>query len=210
MPRMAGTTGAARRRPRHDPRETEREILEAAEALLRERPFREVTVGAIMDATRLKRPAFYAHFRDRYDLVLRVVQQIGDEIARAAEPWLAGTGHPAQDIRASFEALTAVYAEHGPVLRALSEAALSDEQVEATYRGLVQRFIDATAHRMHEEQAAGNIDVRHVDETARALVWLVESYVTETLGGRTQADPATVADVLQQIWLATLYGPNRD
>jgi len=203
---MPPTATATRRRRRHDPRETEREILEAAEALLRERPFREVTVGTIMSATRLKRPAFYAHFRDRHDLVLRVVQEIGDEIARAAEPWLAGTEHAAQDIRAAFEGLATVYAEHGPVLRALSEAARTDEQVEETYRALVQRFIDATAHRIREEQAAGRIDIGNVDETARALVWMIESYANETLGRRPQVDPATVAAVLQQIWIGTLYG----
>ncbi len=62
-----------RRRPKHDPKESEREILEAAEQLLRERPFRELTVEAVMSRTGLKRPAFYVHFRDRHDLALRVV-----------------------------------------------------------------------------------------------------------------------------------------
>ena len=43
----ATTTGKGTRRPRHDPKETEREILEAAERLLRERPFREVTIPEV-------------------------------------------------------------------------------------------------------------------------------------------------------------------
>ncbi len=57
-----------RRRPKHDPKESEREILNAAEKFLSERPFRELNVDEVMKLTGLKRPAFYVHFRDKYDL----------------------------------------------------------------------------------------------------------------------------------------------
>ena len=76
------------RRPKHDPKESEREILVAAEEFLRERPFREMTVDAVMSRTGLKRPAFYVHFRDRHDLALRVVEQLGMEIGEMVDRWL--------------------------------------------------------------------------------------------------------------------------
>jgi AcrR family transcriptional regulator len=202
----AGATRSPGRRARHDPRETEREILEAAEALLRERPFREITVEQIMSATELKRPAFYVHFRDRHDLVLRVVAHIGDELLAVARRWLDGAHQPVEDARAALAGVAAVYAEHGQVLRALSDAAGSDAQVEAAYRTLVQTFIDATARRIREDQAAGLIGQTDADETARALVWLNERYLSEALGRPPQADPAAVVEVLHRIWIATLYG----
>lgn len=74
------------RRPQHGPKESEREILDAAEEFLRGRPFREMTVEAVMSRTGLKRPAFYVHFRDRHDLALRVVEVIGGEVAEMIEP----------------------------------------------------------------------------------------------------------------------------
>src|SRR3954454_16128269 len=85
---MASASGH-RRRPRHDPKDTEREILDAAERLMRERPFREVTVDEVMRHTGLKRPAFYAHFRDRQDLVLRITQLIGAELFEMTDRRLA-------------------------------------------------------------------------------------------------------------------------
>ncbi len=199
-------TAAPRRRRRHDPLETEREILQAGEQLLREGPLREITVEQIMLRTGLKRPAFYAHFRDRNDLILHLVAHIGDELFEMANRWLGG-GEPERDIRAALEGVVAVYVAHGPVLRAVVDAAPADAGVEAAYRALVRSFIDATAEHIRSEQAAGGIP-RALDaqETARALVWLNERYLTEAFGRGAHEDPSRVIAVLHRIWLATLYG----
>jgi AcrR family transcriptional regulator len=196
----------ARRRPKHDPKESEREILEAAEQLLRERPFREITVEQVMSRTGLKRPAFYVHFRDRHELALRVVQHIGRELFEMTDRWLQGDD-PYNDARAALEGLASVYLHHGPVLRALADASGADAQVELAYRDLVQDFIAATARHIREEQARGRIGALvDVDETARALVWLDERYLSEALGRTPQADPQLVVEVLYKIWMSTLYG----
>lgn len=205
MPAPATRATPARRRPKHDPKESEREILNAAEQLLRERPFRDVTVEAVMSLTGLKRPAFYAHFRDRYDLALRVVQAIGGDLFAMTDRWLRGD-HPRDDARTALEGIVAVYQRHGPVLRALADAAGTDERVEHTYRGLVEDFIAATARHIRAEQGHGRIrDLPDIDETARALVWLNERYLIETLGRTPQADPSVVIEVLFNIWVTTLY-----
>lgn len=195
------------RRARHDPRETEQEILEAAEQLLRERPFREVTVEQVMLRTGLKRPAFYAHFRDRYDLMLRVVAHIGGELFEKADRWLRGND-PERDLHAALDGVARVYVEHGPVLRALADAAPTDERVEVAYRTLVQTFVDANAERIRSEQRAGRTPAAlDAYETARALTWLCERYLSEAFGRQPQEDVDTVVSVLEDIWLATLYRP---
>jgi TetR/AcrR family transcriptional regulator, ethionamide resistance regulator len=205
MGTAADATTKARRRPKHDPKESEREILEAAEQLLRERPFRDITVDEVMSRTGLKRPAFYVHFRDRHDLALRVVQHIGRELFEMSDRWFEGDDPP-NDARAALEGLAAVYLDHGPVLRALADAAGADEQVELAYRGLVEDFIAATARHIREEQARGRIgDIGDVDELSRALIWLEERYLSEALGRTPQADPQTVVEVLYRIWVSTLY-----
>jgi AcrR family transcriptional regulator len=201
-------TGAssAPRRPRHDPRETEREILQAAEQLLRERPLRDITIKQVMLRAGLKRPAFYAHFRDRNDLILRVVRHIGGELLLMANRWLQGDD-PEHDVLAALEGVAEVYMTHGRVLRALADAAPTDARVEVAYRGLVQAFIDATAEHIRSEQAARRTP-RDLDaqEAARALVWLNERYLSEAFGHGPQEDPSRVSTILSRIWLATLYG----
>lgn len=206
---MAATAPPHSRRARHDPRESEREILAAAEEILRELPYREVTVEAIMRRTGLKRPAFYAHFRDRHDIVLRVVQDIGGEIIEAASPWLKAPGEPRSTVREALSASVAVYAAHGPILRAIADAAPGDDRVESVYRGLIESIVEAVSERIAADQREGSADASlDARETARALVWMSERYEYDMLGRRPDSDPAPVAQVLAHIWIAAIYGPS--
>jgi AcrR family transcriptional regulator len=203
---MATRVKSPARRPRHDPRETEREILEAAEELLREHPVREMTVEQVMARTGLKRPAFYAHFQDRHDLILRVVGDIGERLFAMADRWLQGDD-PEPDVVAAIEGVAEVYLTDGPVLRALADAAGADARVDEAYHGLVQAFVDATAEHIRSEQATGRTAADlDAHETARALVWLNERYLSEAFGRLPQDDPAKAVGILSRIWLATLYG----
>src|SRR5215217_6721910 len=102
------------RRRRRTPEVAEREIIAAAEELLRERPFRELTVDEVMRRTELSRPSFYVYFRDRHHLVLRVVEHIGGELFTMSDRWLRGTGEGPELARAALDGIVAVYVEHGP------------------------------------------------------------------------------------------------
>jgi TetR/AcrR family transcriptional regulator, ethionamide resistance regulator len=203
--REAPTPSAKRRR--RSPESAEREILGAAEAFLRERPFRDLTVDEVMGRTTLSRPSFYVYFRDRHQLAVRLVEGIGAELFEMAERWLEGTGDPRVTVAEALEGICAVYAEHGLVLGAIADAAGHDSDVEATYRGLIERFVDAATVRIEADVAAGRTDSLDARETARALVWMSERYLTETLGRLPRAPVETVAGTLLTVWLRTLYGP---
>ena len=158
MSELSGESGAGPgRRRRRTPEAAEREIVEAAEALLREKPFRELTVDDLMRRTGLSRPSFYVYFRDRHDLVLKVVEHIGGELFAMSERWYAGTGDGPALVREAIEGVVGVFAEHGPVLRALADAASEDARVEAAYVAILDRFVDATARHIDKEIAAGRV-----------------------------------------------------
>jgi TetR/AcrR family transcriptional regulator, ethionamide resistance regulator len=197
--------GPARRR-RRTPEVAEAEIVAAAESLLRERPFRELTVDEVMRRTDLSRPSFYVYFRDRHQLVLRVVEHLGSELFTMSERWLRGTGEGPQIAREALDGIVAVYVEHGPVMRALADAATDDPGVEQAYAALVQTFVDATARHIDEEIAAGRILPLDGYETAKALVWMMERYLNLSLGREPLTPHETVAETLATIWTRVLYG----
>src|SRR5208337_1654627 len=60
------------RRRRRKPEAAETEILNAGENFLREFPFRDMTVDAVMSRTGLSRSSFYEYFRDRNHLVIKL------------------------------------------------------------------------------------------------------------------------------------------
>ncbi len=197
--------GSGRRR-RRTPEAAEREIVDAAEALLREKPFRELTVDDLMRRTGLSRPSFYVYFRDRHDLVLKVVERIGGELFAMSERWYEGTGEGPDLIREAIDGVVGVFAEHGPVLRALADAAAEDPRVEEAYTALMQRFVDATARHIEEEIRAGRVLPLDAGQTAVALTWMMERYLQMRLGRTPDAPVEPIAGALATIWSRVLYG----
>jgi TetR/AcrR family transcriptional regulator, ethionamide resistance regulator len=209
----------ARRAPRrrHKPEEAERAILAAARSFLEERPFREMTVEGVMARTGLSRPAFYAYFRDRYDLVTRLLEGFGGLLFAVDRRWLAGDTSDGRD-EASEDLMDALwrgsetFVRYGPVLRAIADAASQDPRVEEVYRnGLIERLIGAVASRITRDVKAGiSSDDLDPEETARALVLMTERYLLDAFGrpkDRPSGDRvAAVVGALDKVWVRTLYG----
>ncbi|ADT91189.1 TetR/AcrR family transcriptional regulator [Deinococcus deserti] len=62
---------------RVDPRvrRTRQAILEALEALLRERPYSSITVHDIAERAGINRATFYAHYREKHELFVQLVEK---------------------------------------------------------------------------------------------------------------------------------------
>ena len=152
-------SGERVRRRRRKPEEAERAILAAGRAFLKEHPFREMTVEGVMVRTGLSRPAFYAYFKDRYDLVTRLLEGVGGLLFALDWRWLSGTADGNDVRKVLIDALRAgseTFVEYGPVLRAISDAAGYDARVEEVYRGgLIQRLVAAVAARISRDIEAG-------------------------------------------------------
>jgi AcrR family transcriptional regulator len=198
-------TDKAAKRRRRSPESAEREILAAAESFLRKRPFHEMTVDEVMARTTLSRPSFYVYFRDRNQLVIRLVEDVGAEAFTMAERWLKGSGDPREEIRAALEGVAEVWSEHGLLLGAMSDAGTHDEEVDAAYQALLGRFIDATSEHIEDDIKAGLIEPLDPRETARALVLMTEGYLNATMGHEPQAPAETVVRTLWTLWVRALY-----
>jgi AcrR family transcriptional regulator len=199
--------GTGSKRRRRSPESAEQEILAAAESFLLERPFHEMTVDEVMGRTTLSRPSFYVYFRDRNDLVVRLVEAVGSEVFAMAERWLKGSGDPRDTIREALTGVTAVWAEHGLLLGAMADAGGHDDEVDGAYRTLLGRFVDAAADHIEQDIRAGLIAPLDARETARALVLMNERYLNETLSHMPQAPTEMVVDTLWTLWVRALYGP---
>ncbi len=175
-----------------------------------------MTVEGVMGRTGLSRPAFYAYFQDRYELVTRLLEGIGGLLFAVDRRWLAGGGGREEAVGALIFALwrgSETFVRYGPVLRAIAEAASQDSRVEEVYRfGLLERLVGAVAARISRDVKAG-ISPEDLDpeETARALVLMTERYLLDAFGqpsGRPSPERvAAVVGALETVWVRTLYGP---
>ena len=202
------------RRRRRSPEEAERAILAAARAFLEEHPFREMKVEDITSRTGLSRPAFYAYFKDRYELVTRLLEGIGGLLFAVDRRWLVGDPglgreKSAAALRDALRLGGEAFERYGPVLRAISDAASYDERVEEVYRfGLIERLTVAVAARIARDVQAGISPEDLIpEETAGALVLMTERYLIDAYGrprGRRSRDE--ILQTLETVWIGTLYG----
>jgi len=77
-----------------------------------------------------------------------------DDIMTAGVPWFSGEGDPAALLRESLAGLVEVCYSRGPILRAVADAAASDEMLEQTWNKFLEGFDDAVAERIEQDQAA--------------------------------------------------------
>ena len=118
------TPGA--RSARQTREESRERIVAAATELVRERSYAELSVDEVMRAAGLGRTIFYRHFDDLGDLLLRAGREAIEELYEAQRR-LAATRdrrEPApRPCARRWSPPVAVYQRHGPLLRALAEAA---------------------------------------------------------------------------------------
>src|SRR4051812_39923345 len=196
----------ARARQCRRPEDAEREILDAAEMLLREGSYSDLTIANVMTRTGLGRSSFYVYFADVPALLRRLASRIEGEFLEVSDVWLTGPGDEDAS-RRSTAGIVAVYVRHGPVLKALADAAATQPEVEEIFRwGVVQHFIDAVTARCEEQYRAGRFPHLLPREVCHALVLMTERYLADPLGRSPDSEADAVAAALNVVWSKVLYG----
>ena len=196
----------AQARVRQTRQESRDRIVAAATELVRTRAYSELSVDEVMRRAGLGRTIFYRHFDDLGDLLVRVSREAIDELL-AVQQGLAQV-RPDDDpdaIRRRLWAGVDLYQRHGPLLRAVVEAAAGDEQIAAGYAALRRQFDELVADSLRHFADLARTPVTDVAETARALNRMNESYLIDAFGREPRVSPETAVQTLTEIWNAVIH-----
>lgn len=194
-------------RTRQTREESRARIVSAATELVRSRSYSELSVGEIMERAGAGRTIFYRHFDDLADLLMKVGgAAIGELYEAQLELASARVEADRASIRQAIAAAVSVYHRHGPLLRAVAEAAAGDERVAAEYRALQERFDGLVAEAVVERPAFAGRTASEAAEVARALNRMNEGYLLDAFGREPRISLDTAADTLTDIWFGSL-GP---
>jgi AcrR family transcriptional regulator len=204
---MTVSTSVQRTRRREQRENTRREILASADAFLRGHPYRELSVDVLMADTGLTRTAFYRHFDDITELVLKLLEDIGAELFEVAARWrqMSGREYP-EPARAALRAIVDFFTRNGPVVRAVADAAATDERIERGYRGAIEAFIAVVAAGLDALIARGQLAPFDTHAVSRALNLMNEAYLLDQFGSEPFGDPEVAVRTLERVWLGAL-GP---
>jgi len=181
-------------------------ILNAALDFIWSRPFREMTVNSLMATTDLSRSAFYQYFNDIHKVMETLLQMLAEEIFSSSNHWLEGVGDPVALLNETFEGLTQTCYRHGPFLRAVSDAATTDERFEKNWEHFLGAFDDAGIARIEADQAQGLIAPFDARPIAFSLNRVNAYTFIDAFGQHPRSKPKPIQDALARIWISTLYG----
>jgi AcrR family transcriptional regulator len=206
MNTAAASKARNRAKTRQNREESRAKIVAAATEMVRERAYTELSIGEIMDAAGIGRTLFYRHFDDLGDLLR---QASGDAMAELfdAEVELTSTvtresGEAA--VRATIEPAVKLYARHGPLLRALNEAAAVDPVIAQAQEGIRARFDELVAESITDVPEFAKNPTADAKETARALNLLNTAYLLDAFGHAPRVSVETAITTLSEIWLRVI------
>ena len=206
-PMPSAATSARRAQARVAREESRARIIAAAEELVRRRSFPQLSVSDVMEQAELERTLFYRHFDDLGDLLRQAAREAFEQLyATEVDLGPARDGVGPAAVRAAIEPAAWVYERHGPLLRALSEAASADEQIAAGQAAMRQRFDELVAEALGDHGALAPKPASEVAETARALNLMNESFLLDAFGREPRVSVEQAVLTLSEIWLAVIGG----
>ena len=160
-----------------------------------------------MAGTSLSRPAFYQYFDDLHDLAESLLHEVESAMRQTANPWINGEGEPIAALRVALDGVIRSCVEHGPVIRAVAEAAPLDERLERAWSDFMKRWDDSVEARIKAQQREGLIaKTLDANRTANALNALDAAVLISEFGHQPQGDPDAALETLHSIWVRSLYG----
>lgn len=181
-------------------------ILNNALDFIWSHPFRDMKVSSLMASTGVSRSAFYQYFNDLHEVMENLLAILQDEIFEAAGPWVAGVGDPVVLVNESLTGLVRVCYQQGPLVRAVADAATTDERFEKDWKQFLGQFDDAACARIEADQKQGLIPDFDARPVAVALNRLDAYTIIEAFGQRPRSKPKPIQEALSRVWVSTLYG----
>jgi len=185
---------------------TRAEILDAAFEYLWSRPFRDMTVNSLMATTSISRSAFYRYFDDIHELMQALLTRLESEILEGASPWLSENGDPVALLYESLAAEVRICYRHGPFIKAISDAAGTNAQLEDEWNWFLDRFDDAVSERIVADQELGLIEAFEPRPVATALNRADAAMYVRAFGHRPRSRPEPIQEAITRVWVSTLYG----
>jgi AcrR family transcriptional regulator len=164
-----------------------------------------------MEQADLERTLFYRQFDDLGDLLRQAAREAFEALYETElDLGPARAGAQPDAVRAAIEPAARVYQRHGPLLRALSEAAAGDEQIAAGQAAMRRRFDDLVTEALGDLGRLAAKPASEVAETARALNLMNEAYLLEAFGREPRVTVDAAVRTLSEVWLAVIHGRGQD
>jgi AcrR family transcriptional regulator len=197
--RRTGTRGKAQR-------SSVEENLERALARLvgKGSSFTQLSVEALAAEAGIARATFYLHFRDKGELVAKLMQRVTEEITAAARLESPETA-TREDLRATVAAVVALYRRHYALMAAIVETAAYDPEVERLFQAMMRTLVEVNRKALVRRRQAGLVAHDVPALTPDVVTWAFERACHQLVRSRKAAQAEALVDALTHILWAAIY-----
>jgi TetR/AcrR family transcriptional regulator, ethionamide resistance regulator len=192
--------------------DTERRIVRATgELLAGGEGFADLSVERIAVRAGISRPAFYDYFRDKRELLIKLVEDAAAPIFAEADELVRGRPSGPSEIPFTIKAAMKFARGSREVFCAAVEAAAYDEVVARFWRGeVIDRFVEVIERRIRHQQAAGIALPINPRAAAESLVLMVTATLYDHVRGDDGISDRKLVETLVAICVRSVYGPVDD
>jgi hypothetical protein len=136
-----------------------------------------------------------------------LLDSIGGRLIASSGDWYRGVTGTPEVVYDNLLTFARAFQPVGPMLEAISAAAVFDERIRASWDSLVQQFVDATETAIRRDQDEGAIQADLDAASAALALTLAGERASLTLMGRRRlGGPRDYADLLAPVWIRVLFG----
>jgi TetR/AcrR family transcriptional regulator, ethionamide resistance regulator len=185
----------------------EQRVLDAAEGLLEDgHAYADLSIERIASQAGISRTAFYDYFRDKRELLIRLLERIVEPLYGRADEFISSRSGP-ESLREILAYFMGFSREHHVLFRAAHEASSYDEAIYEFSGDVLGSFVEPLQGRIEAEQSAGQALPMPAHATAFTLVWMTWHVCYEWLAGETQIEEDDLLEALTLVWQRSIYGP---
>lgn len=185
----------------------EERLLAAMERLLEQgHRFAALTVEQLTDEAGIARGTFYLHFRDKGELVARLMSQVTEEIITSTGTWMSNAEdaqHP--ELHLALVGMVATFKKHQAILSAVNDTAPYDQNVAQLYKTMVDRICAQSRVSLDTVKAKGRSRAGATDDVAEILSWMIVMYCARFIGERNGSELDRLAESLGYISASTAF-----
>jgi AcrR family transcriptional regulator len=182
--------------------EARRRITDAANRLLRDRRYRDLTVEDVMAEAGLTRTVFYRHFDGIASIVLGLTDELLAGVVAEGD-----TGDPTDRtmMRRQLELTVDTFHQYGPLFLALDEASHHDDHVEQAYQALIDRAADILTDGIQRGINLGHTPPMPARDVAQVLNAMNRQYLLDLVARDPNFDRDAALEALWTVWTRTVW-----
>lgn len=133
-----------------------------------------ISIDALAREAGIARATFYLHFRDKGELIARLIARVEDEVVGAGGLWFVHAEDARfEDLRAAMARFFDAYMQHQAILAAAAESAPYDAQVASLHKRMLERFVGESRQAVQRIVASGRAHAGLPPMVAEVLSWSV-------------------------------------